>query len=425
VDAREEETEVRIEVPADRAAAEALDATDELAPLRERFVLPDGVIYLDGNSLGPLPRSAAERVRGMVDEEWGRDLITSWTRHGWIDLPSRVGDAIAPLIGAAAGEVVVTDSVSVNLFKLLTAALSLRPGRPVILTERENFPSDLYVAQGVATLLGDRAELHIVDRAELRDALDHRVAVLTLTHVDFRTGELHDLPSLTEAAHRHGALVLWDLSHSAGAVPVGLDEADADLAVGCGYKYLNGGPGAPGFVFVARRLQAEIPASLPGWMGHAEPFELDPAYRPALGIARMLCGTPPILSLAALERGVALVAEAGIERLRRKATALAELFVRRVEATCGEWEFGLASPEDPERRGAQVSLRHPDGYPIVQALIREGVVGDFRAPYLLRFGFSPTFVRYVDVWNAVERLRTVMAERRWDRPEFKVRARVT
>ncbi len=413
------------ELPRQRAHAEALDATDELAALRQRFLLPEGVIYLDGNSLGPLPRSVPERLATVVAKEWGEGLVTSWNRHGWIDAPLRVGDAIAPLIGARAGEVVVADSVSVNLFKLLAAALALRPGRSVILTERENFPTDLYVAQGLVDLLGGRARLHVVEREHLAAALDEQVAVLALSHVDFRTGEMHDLAALTAAAHRAGALVLWDLSHSAGAVPVDLEGADADLAVGCGYKYLNGGPGAPAFAFVAQRLQGALRSPIRGWMGHAAPFEFSTRYRPAPGVARLLAGTPPILSVATLEEGVTLLAAAGIEPLRRKSVALTELFIDLVARECEAWGFELASPRSPARRGSQVAWRHPHAYPIVQALIRRGVIGDFRAPDLLRFGFAPAYLRFQDVWDAVQHLRVVMEEEAWRAPELAVRGKVT
>lgn len=413
------------ELPRDRAGAAALDAADELAALRQQFILPEGVIYLDGNSLGPLPRTTPDRVAEVVKQEWGQGLVTSWTRHGWIDLPMAVGDAIAPLVGAGPGEVIVTDSVSVNLFKLLVAALALRPGRQMILTERDNFPTDLYIAQGVAELLAGRARLEVVERGQLLAALDRGVAVLALTHVDFRSGEMHDIDALTAAAHDKGALALWDLSHSAGAVPVDLAAADADLAVGCGYKYLNGGPGAPGFVYVARRLQDLLVSPISGWMGHAAPFELSPTYRPAPGVARLLAGTPPILSLAALAEGVALVAAAGMDRLRRKSVALTELFIDLVERQCGRWGFELASPRSPARRGSQVSWHHPHAFPIVQALIRRGVIGDFRAPDLLRFGFAPAYLRFVDVWDAVEHLHAVMQEEAWRAPEFEVRGKVT
>lgn len=407
-----------------RADAEAQDAADELAPLRGEFLLPEGLVYLDGNSLGALPRRTAERVREVVEREWGRDLIRSWNANGWIDLPARVAGLIAPLIGAAADEVAVADSTSINVFKLLAGGLRLRPGRRVILSEEANFPTDLYVAQGLSHLLGD-VQLRLVPRDSLRAALGDDVAVLLLTHVDFRTGEIHDMPGLTRAAHDAGAIVLWDLAHSAGAVPVDLGACEADLAVGCGYKYLNGGPGAPAFAFVARRWHSAFETPLSGWMGHASPFAFDTRYEPAAGVARLLCGTPPVLSLAALECGVETVARAGIESLRRKSMALTELFVALVEQECGAFGFALASPREKERRGSQVSLRHPGAYSIVQALIARGVIGDFRTPDILRFGFAPLYLRFTDAWDAVAALRAVMEKREWQRPEHQARAKVT
>jgi kynureninase len=407
-----------------RKDAEALDAADELAFLRDEFVLPQGVVYLDGNSLGALPRAAVARLGEVVEREWGERLIRSWNESGWIDLPARVAARLAPLIGAAPDEVAVADSTSVNLFKLLAGALRLRPGRRVILSETDNFPTDLYVAQGLAALL-DGVELRLVPRAELAAALDESVAVLMLTQVDFRTGEIHDMARWTEAAHRVGALALFDLSHSAGALPVELAAAGVDLAVGCGYKYLNGGPGAPAYAFVARRHQADFRTPLAGWMGHVEPFAFDTRYRPAAGIARLACGTPPILSLVALECGVATIERGGIERLRRKSVALTDLFIRLVEQECPAFGLALASPREAERRGSQVSLRHPEGYAIVQALIARGVIGDFRAPDLLRFGVAPAYLRFANVWDAVAALRIVMAEREWERPEHRARAKVT
>ncbi len=407
-----------------REGAAALDAHDELAFLRDAFSLPEGVVYLDGNSLGALPRATAARVRDVVEREWGESLIRSWNAHGWIDLPARVAALLAPLVGAAADEVAVADSTSVNLFKLLAGGLRLRPGRRVILSEEENFPTDLYVAQGLASLL-EGVTLRLVPRADMAQALDESVAVLMLTHVDFRTGALHDMAEWTRAAHRSGALALWDLAHSAGALPVDLAGCEADLAVGCGYKYLNGGPGAPAFAFVARRHHSGFETPLTGWMGHAEPFAFDPRYRPAAGIARLLCGTPPVLSLAALECGVETIARAGVARLRRKSMALTDLFVRLVEQECPGSGLALASPREAERRGSQVSLRHPEGYAIVQALIARGVIGDFRAPDVLRFGFAPAYLRFTDVWDAVAALRAVMSEREWERPEHRARAKVT
>ncbi len=321
-----------------------MDAADELADLRQEFVLPEGVVYLDGNSLGALPRRTYERLREVVLHEWGEDLIRSWNANGWIDLPGRVAGLIAPLIGASADEVAVADSTSVNVFKLLAGALRLRLGRRAIVSERENFPTDLYVAQGLSRLLGD-VELRLVPRERLREALAADVAVLLLTHVDFRTGEMLDMAGLTRAAHDQGALALWDLSHSAGAVPVDLGGSEADLAVGCGYKYLNGGPGAPAFAFVARRWHSVFESPLSGWMGHAAPFEFGTRYAAARGVSRLQCGTPPILGLAALECGASTIARAGIPALRRKSLALTGLFVRLVEQECG------ASASRSPRRG--------------------------------------------------------------------------
>ena len=408
-----------------RAACEASDAADPLAAWRERFVLPDGVIYLDGNSLGPLPRATEGLIHDVVRRQWGEDLIISWNRHGWVDLPQRLGAKIARLIGAAPHEVVVADSISVNLFKLIAAALGLRPGRRVVVSERSNFPTDLYVAQGLGDLLGQRMELRLVASEELEAALDEHTALLMLTHVDYRTGRLHDMARLTRAAHDVGALALWDLAHSAGAVPVELNAAGADLAVGCGYKYLNGGPGAPAFLFVAARWHEQVRQPITGWFGHAQPFAFDTAYRPAPGIARFLAGTPPILSLTALEAGVDVLLQVDQRALRQKATALTDAFIRLVDQRCAGSGLTVASPRAAGERGAQVALRHPEGYPIVQALIARGVIGDFRSPDLLRFGFAPLYVRFVDVWDAVDALRVVMTEGIWDQPAFKQRAAVT
>ncbi|HEX2477789.1 MAG TPA: kynureninase [Geminicoccaceae bacterium] len=408
-----------------RTACQALDAADLLAGSRERFALPDGVIYLDGNSLGPLPKATARVLEDVVRRQWGQDLITSWNRHGWVDLPQRLGAKIARLIGAAAPEVIVADSTSVNLFKLVAAALGLRPGRRAVLSERGNFPTDLYVAQGLAELLGGRLELRLVSREELEAALDDDTALLMLTHVDYRTGRIHDLTRLTRAAHDAGALALWDLAHSAGAVPVDLNGAGADLAVGCGYKFLNGGPGAPAFLFVAERWHEQIRQPITGWFGHARPFAFDPAYRPAAGITRFLAGTPAILSMKALEAGVDMLLEVDQRYLRQKSVALTETFIRLVEDRCGDFGFAIASPRRAEERGAQVALRHGDGYPIVQALIARGVIGDFREPDLLRFGFAPLYVRFADVWDAVDALFTVMSGRLWEQPAYQQRAAVT
>jgi kynureninase len=413
-----------------RHEAEALDAADALAPLRALFSLPPGVIYLDGNSLGVLPKATAARLAQVVEGEWGRDLIKSWNTADWINLPRRVGDKIARLVGARPGELVVADSTSVNLFKVLSAALAIvkadAPQRRVILSERHNFPTDLYIAEALAREQG--FELQLADAAELPSKLSAQTAVLMLTHVNYRNGAMHDMAALTAAAHEAGALTVWDLAHSAGAVPVDLNAADADFSVGCGYKYLNGGPGAPAFVWVHPRHAERFWQPLAGWMGHAAPFEFTPGYRPAAGIARYLCGTPPILSLAALECGVdtLLAAEAfgGMPALRAKSLALTRLFAERVEATCPQ--LTLVSPHDDAKRGSQVCFAHPEiGYPVVQALIARGVIGDFRAPDILRFGFTPLYLRFVDAWDAAEHLRHVLESEEWRRPEFNQRAAVT
>jgi kynureninase len=402
-----------------------LDRADPLSRFRERFLLPEGVVYLDGNSLGPPPVAVEDRIREVITSEWGNGLVRSWNDADWIEMPLRVAAKIAPLIGASPEEVMVADSVSVNLFKLIAGALTLRPGRTVILSEQENFGTDLYIADGVAKFLGDRAEIRVVPRGKLLEALDENVAVVMLTHVDFRTGEMHDMASMTRTAHDVGALALWDLAHSVGAVEVDLRASGPDLAVGCGYKYLNGGPGAPAFAYVARRHHQGFLSPLQGWMGHRAPFEFTSEYVPAEGVRRLGVGTPPILSLAALECGVESVAEIGVRQLRAKSVAMTELFLALVEGYCGDADFEVASPRDPASRGSQVSLRHRGGYAIMRALTAEGVIGDFRAPDLLRFGFAPAYLRFIDVWDAVMVLERVMGEETWRRPEFQHRLRVT
>jgi kynureninase len=408
-----------------RADALALDRADTLARFRDRFALPEDVVYLDGNSLGALPKATPARLVELVAAEWGRDLIRSWNIHSWIDLPFRVGDKIARLIGARPGEVAVADSTSVNVFKLIAAALRLRPERRVILSESENFPTDLYIAQGLIALLGDKHELRLVAPEAIAAAIDADVAIVLLTHVNYRSGRMHDMAEVTRLAHDAGALILWDLAHSAGAMPVDLAGSDADLAVGCGYKYLNGGPGAPAFLYVAHRLQSVFRSPLTGWLGHAAPFAFDPRYRPAPGIAASVVGTPPILSLAALEVGIDLALEADLAAVREKSLALAQLFIDCVARHCAGLGLTLASPSRGAERGSQICYAHPEGYAIMQALIARGIIGDFRAPDILRFGFTPLYTRFVDAWDAVEGLRDVLAKREWDRPEFKRRAAVT
>jgi kynureninase len=411
--------------PITRAGLAAMDAGDALAPMRAAFALPEGVVYLDGNSLGALPRATPKRLAEAALDEWGRDLIKSWNAHGWIDLPTRIGDKIARLIGAGPGEVVVADSTSLNLFKVLAAALKLNPDRRAVVSERDNFPTDLYMAQGLIALLGDRHSLRLVDAGEIAGAIGEDTAAVMLTHVNYRTGAMHDMAAVTRAAQNKGALMVWDLAHSAGAVPVDLNGCGADFAVGCGYKYLNGGPGAPAFVWVAKRHQERFVQPLSGWLGHADPFAFETGYRPAAGVARYVCGTPPVLSMVALEAGIDLMLGADPAALRRKSVDLTETFIALVEQECGPFGLDLLSPRRPEQRGSQVSLRHPDGYPVMQALIARGVIGDFRAPDILRFGFAPLYVRFADVWDAVAALKDILASRSWDRPEFRVRAAVT
>lgn len=422
-----------------RDEALALDAADALAPLREQFSLPPGLIYLDGNSLGVLPRATAARVQQVVQQEWGVDLIRSWNSAGWIDLPQRVGDKIARLVRAGPGELVVADSTSVNLFKVLSAALSMAqadtPKRRRIVSERSNFPTDLYIAESLARERG--YELLLVEADELPVALDEHCAVLMLTHVNYRSGRMHDMAALSRMAADAGALTVWDLAHSAGAVPVDLHTDGADFAIGCGYKYLNGGPGAPAFVWAHPRHAERFWQPLAGWMGHAAPFEFSPGYRPAAGISRYLCGTPAVLSLAALECGVDTVLAAeplgGMAALRRKSLALTRLFAEQVQASCPSLK--LVSPRDDTQRGSQVCLSHPQvAYPVVQALIARGVIGDFRAGDtshpagavdILRFGFTPLYLRFVDAWDAAEHLRQVLESGEWQRPEFNRRHAVT
>lgn len=423
-----------------RSDCQARDAADPLASLRAQFALArvdeEGVIYLDGNSLGVLPAVTSGRVTAVVEDEWGAGLIRSWNTAGWITLSQRIGDKIARLIGARPGEVAVADSTSINLYKVLSAAIALskrEPARRRVVSESTNFPTDLYIADTLAQEHG--FELVLVDESGITAHLDDRVALLMLTHVNYRTGRMHHMADITHAAHQAGALVIWDLAHSAGAVPVDLTGANADFAVGCGYKYLNGGPGAPAFAWAHPRHTAWMDREdwrqpLSGWLGHAAPFEFSPDYRPAAGMARFACGTPPMLSLAALECGVdsVLAAEAhrGLPAIREKSIALTDLFVALVEARCAGHGLTLVTPRAAGDRGSQVSFARADGgYAIMQALIARGVIGDFRAPDILRFGFTPLYTRFVDVWDAVDRLEQVLRSGEWKEPRFNVRAAVT
>ena len=428
-----------------RDTCAARDSTDPLAPLRALFAMErvdrQGVIYLDGNSLGVLPAATPARIAAVAEAEWGEGLIRSWNTAGWITLSQRIGDKIARLIGAGPGEVMVGDSTSVNLFKILSAAMAISASptnhqitnspRHQILSERTNFPTDLYIADTLAREKG--FGLTLVDQPEIATHLDDRTAILMLTHVNYRTGFMHDMKALTERAHQEGVLVIWDLAHSAGALPV--DIAGADFAVGCGYKYLNGGPGAPAFAWVHPKHTAWMDRTgwrqpLSGWLGHAAPFAFSSEYEPAGGIARFVCGTPPVLSLAALECGVdtVLAAESagGLAAIRDKSIALTDLFITLVEDRCAGHGLSLASPRERSERGSQASFAHPaHGYEIMQALIARGVIGDFRAPDILRFGFTPLYTRFTDVWDAVDRLRTVLDSGEWRERRFAVRAAVT
>ena len=420
----------------------ALDAADALAPLRDAFELPDGVIYLDGNSLGALPKATAARVQQVVRNEWGVGLIRSWNSAGWIDLAQRIGNQIAGLVGAGANELIVADSTSVNLYKVLSTAIAMQkvdtPARRTIVSERSNFPTDLYIAETLACEHG--MTLVLIDADDLPAHLDDKLAVLMLTHVNYRTGRMFDMAQVTHDAHAAGALVVWDLAHSAGAVPVDLTGADADFAVGCGYKYLNGGPGAPAFVWAhprqtARMDREQLRQPLAGWLGHAAPFEFAADYRPALGIQRFVCGTPALLSMSALACGLDVFGQAerfgGLPALRRKSLALTELFISLVEARCAGHGLMLVTPREHEQRGSQASFAHQDqdgaigGYAVMQALIARGVIGDFRSPDLLRFGFTPLYTRFVDVFDAAEHLHAVLASGEWREARFNERAAVT
>ncbi len=419
------------------------DAADPLKGLRDLFTIPADVIYLDGNSLGVMPKSALARAAKVVTDEWGHGLIRSWNTAGWFNLPQRLGNQIAPLIGAGPDEVVATDTTSINLFKVLSAALSMvakdAPERRTIVSERSNFPTDLYIAEGLCRERG--FTLKLVEPEEIVAALTHELAVLMLTHVNYRTGAMHDMAAVTAAAHAAGALVVWDLAHSAGAVPVDLHGAKADFAIGCGYKYLNGGPGAPAFVWVNPRHADRFWQPLSGWWGHSAPFAFMPDYQPATGINRYLCGTQPIVSLSLLECGLecftAAQAQGGMAALRAKSLALTDLFIALVEQRCQGHGLGLATPREHAQRGSQVCLTREysaegsGAFAIVQALIARGVIGDFRAgdgllhKDILRFGFTPLYIGFVDVWNAVEHLRQVLESQEWKQPQFNQQHAVT
>ena len=401
--------------------ARKLDDSDPLAFARGRFQIPDNIIYLDGNSLGALP-VAAPAALTRTERQWGDDLIASWNKHEWIDWPTKIAARLAPIVGAKPNELLITDSTSVSLFKLLASAAAARPVKRTILTQQANFPTDLYVAHGLAEMLG--LQLKAVPPEQVLAAIDGDTTVVTLTHVDYRSAAIHDMRAINDAAHSAGALTVWDLSHSAGAIELDLNAAGCDLAVGCGYKYLNGGPGAPAFIYVAERLQDELTNRLQGWMGHAEPFAFVDDYRPAQGILKFLTGTPSILAIAALDAGLATFDEISMADVAAKSRKLSSLFVSEVEARCGS-EVRLASPRNPGERGSHVVFAHPQGYAVMQELIARKVIGDFRAPDLMRFGFTPLYTRYADVVRAAEILGDILDSGEWDQPRFKQRAKVT
>lgn len=423
-DPRPDDDRARAEATALPSAAE-LDARDPLRDLRDAFVLDPSLVYLDGNSLGALPRATPSRLQDVVEREWGEGLIRSWNTNDWFVAPRRVGAKIARLVGAEPHEVVVTDSVSVNLFKLIVAALAARPGRRTVLSEPGNFPTDLYMIESAVRTLGDGHRLHLVERDAIEGAIDDDTALVLLTHVHYKTADVYDMAAIARRAHERGALVLWDLSHSVGAIPVDLGGTGADLAVGCGYKFLNGGPGAPAFLYVAERHQHVLQSPLGGWMGHARPFDFVDGYEPAPGITRFLCGTPSILALAALEAGVDLHLRTDPAKLAAKARGLAERFIDLVATRCGDYGITLVGPPRGAPRGSHVSFRHPAAFAIVQALIARNVIGDFRAPDVMRFGLTPLYLRYADIDLAVDTLGEVMEQEAWRDPRYQVRGAVT
>ncbi|WP_068311857.1 kynureninase [Polycladidibacter hongkongensis] len=405
------------------AEARDLDQSDAFATKRAQFKLPEGVVYLDGNSLGALPRGVEEAVQQLVTNQWGKSLIRGWNEHDWIDLPEKVASKLAPLLGTKAHCISCGDSTSLNVFKTLAAALSLRPARKIILSDTGNFPTDLYMAQGLSQLLAQGHELKTVAPEDVAEAIDESVAVLMLTQVDYRSGKLHPMAELTQKAQAVGALTLWDLAHSAGAFQVELDACNADFAVGCGYKYLNGGPGAPAFCYVAERHHKALASPLSGWMGHAAPFAFDHEYQPAEGVRRLRVGTPPILGLTALNRALDVYDGVDMQELRKKALALCDLFIEEVQTRCPQVE--LVGSKNRSAYGSQVSFRHESGYAIVQALIAEGVIGDFRAPNVMRFGFTPLYIGYEDTVKAAQTLQQVLEEELWRQPEYMTKAKVT
>ncbi len=413
-----------------RADCINLDTADALAPIRERFALPENTVYLDGNSLGARPVATLQRVENTIASEWGKNLIRAWNSAGWVDLPQRAGNKLAALIGASEGEVIVADSTSVNIFKLLAGVLTLPhivddKQRAVILSERDNFPTDLYIAEGINAMLGNRYQLKLVAAEEITAALDHSVAAALITQVNYRTGRMHNMAALNDAAAKAGTHIVWDLSHSAGAFPVNLNDVNAEFAIGCGYKYLNGGPGAPGYLYVQKNWQTRLSTPLSGWFGHQTPFQFDPHYTPADNISRFLCGTPSVLATIALDAGLDTFDGVSLDTLRQKSLALTDLFWQLMDAHCAPFGFACVAPREHAMRGSQLSFAHPDAYAIMQAIIDRGVIGDFRQPNFMRFGFTPLYTRFVDCWDAVMVIREVVLSGVWKAAKYQHRHAVT
>ena len=408
----------------------SFDQADPLAHARERFSLPESTVYLDGNSLGAMPTATAFAVGKTITQEWGRDLIGSWNSADWVNLPTRVAAKLAPLLGAHATEVLIADSTSINIFKLLAGVLMLpeivaNAKRRVIISERENFPTDLYIAEGINALLGNRYQLRLVAKSELVNAIDDTTAAALITHIDYRTGQMHDMAHLNRIAHAAGTNIVWDLSHSAGAVALTLNEDHARFAIGCGYKYLNGGPGAPGYLYVAREFQPRLSTPLSGWFGHEAPFTFGPTYTPADNITKFSCGTPSVLAIVALGVGLDTFEHFKMADIRKKSLALSDLFLTLMDTHCDAFGVSCVSPREHATRGSQLSFSHPNAYALMRAIIDRGVVGDFRQPNLIRFGFTPLYTRYVDCWDAVMALRDVLATNRWRDEKYQQRLTVT
>ena len=403
-----------------------LDKQDPLSKYREEFFLPKNTIYFDGNSLGPVPTKTIKNLNKTINEEWGKDLINSWNKANWINLPQTLGDKIAPLLGAKSGEVVVVDSTSLNLFKVLTSALRLNKNRKKVVSESTNFPSDLYILEGVNGMLNNHYECQLIDDdINFEKYIDSSTAVVMLSHINYKTGRISDMKKITDYAHQQGALVVWDLSHSVGVIPMDLHNIGVDFAVGCTYKHLNGGPGAPGFLYVHSDLIAIVSQPLSGWLGHSDPFAFEAKYTPANNINKFICGTPSILSYKAVESALDIFDEISLEQVREKSIQLSELFIKLIQQECGDFGFELFSPIDSAHRGSQISYKHENAYPIMQSLISRGIIGDYREPNILRFGISPLYMRYEDVWSAIICLKNIMQSNEWDSSNFKIRNYVT